>query len=47
MTLLKSGHLSDLDERQRVDKFPLTESAKLRKSAVVTLVLLSRAKIGD
>lgn len=42
---LKSGHLRVSAVSESVDKFPLTERAKLRKIAAVTLGLLSRAII--
>ena len=44
---LKSGHLRVSVVSGNVDKFPQSERAKSRKSAAVTLVSLSKAKIGD
>ena len=44
---LELGHFGDLVVNRRVDKFPLSERAKSRNSAVVTLVSLSKTKIRD
>jgi len=44
---LKSGLLWVLTISGSIDKFPLSERAKSRNSAVVTLVSLSKTKIRD
>jgi len=42
---LNSGRLRVMSVSWSVDKFPLTERAKSRKPAVVTLVSMSKAKM--
>lgn len=44
---LISWHLRVLTVSRSVDKFPRSESAKSRESVAVTLVSLSKVKIGD
>ena len=44
---LELGHLGDLVVNRIVDKFPLSDKAESRVSFAVTLVSLSKAKIGD